>query len=402
LDLLGYLLSLIMIPRLLEDQIRRQMKAFPVVALLGPRQVGKTTLATELYKSKKNKSVFLDLEDDDDQRKLIDPKKYLEEHENYCVIIDEVQQLPHLFNALRPSIDKKRIPGRFLLLGSASPHLVKGISQSLAGRIIYTELTPVLINEAEKVKIQQDTHWLRGGFPEPLLMKNDKNRYDWYKSFIKNYCEKDINHFFGIELSPKIIFNFWSMIAASGGNLWNAENFSRSLGVSAVTVKKYLEYLEAAYLVRVLSPWWMNATKRLIRSPKVYIRDSGLMNYMNKILTKEDIFGNPAVGASWEGYVIEQIIGNLPAEVSYYFYRTQNGAEADLVLAYANKPFATIEIKLSNAPVVTRGYYQSIEDLKTKYNYVVTPSSDKYPMNDKVICISLIEFINKELKKIIK
>lgn len=391
-----------MIPRVFIQNIKSRLQQFPVVALIGPRQVGKTTLAKLIYKKKINNSVFLDLERPKDKMKLNDAEAYLEQHENQIVIIDEVQELPKLFSELRPIIDNKRKAGRFLLLGSASPHLVKGVSESLAGRISYFELFPILLNEAAKNKISLEIHWFRGGFPEPLLLKKDSEREDWYFNYLKSYCERDINHFFGVELSPRLIENFWTMIAAANGNLWSGENFARSLGVSSVTIKKYLQFLEAAFMVRVLHPWWSNTKKRLVKAPKVYIRDSGLLHYLNKINSYSDLFGNSIIGSSWEGYVIEQIKGNLPDGYNIYFYRTQNGAEVDLVISRANKPIASIEIKVNNAPIVSRGYYQAIEDLKTKFNYVIAPSSEKYPLNSSVTCISLIGFLNTELKKIIQ
>ena len=388
-----------MIKRILQLQIEATLKRSPAVAILGPRQVGKTTLAKSIAGSNKKNVVYLDLENPADNNKLHDAFAYLSSVKDACVILDEVQLMPELFSILRPLIDQKRKAGRFILLGSASPALVKGASESLAGRISYTELTPVGLLELPK-NIARQKHWFRGGFPNALLAKNDKDSKDWLNDFIRSYAERDLGHLFGVSLSPVLLRNFWNMLAHSNGNIWNAEVFARSLGVSAPTVLRYLDFLEGGYIMRRLQPWFVNAKKRLVKSPKVYIRDSGLLHRLLNISTLNDLRGHPAVGASWEGYVIEQIYQLKPKETEMFYYRTQTGAECDVVLVKGIKPLACIEIKLSNAPTLTKGTYESMNDLKPKYRFVITPGSDEYPAAEGVTVTNLHLFIQKHLPAI--
>ncbi len=254
-----------MVKRNLEVVLLNKLKMTPVVAILGPRQVGKTTLAKQL-KSDQQENLYLDMENPNDQHKLQDAFNYLSLHENSRVVIDEVQLMPQLFAMLRPLIDAKRAPGRFILLGSASPVLVKGVSESLAGRIAYTELTPIGITELPN-QVDYKTNWFRGGFPEALLADGDDYAIEWLNDFIRSYVERDLAMLFGVTLSSVTLRNFWSMLAHSNGNLLNAEVFARSLGISAPTVMKYLDFLEGSYMVRRLQPWFVNAKKRLIKSP---------------------------------------------------------------------------------------------------------------------------------------
>ncbi len=380
-----------MITRNLYTELSELLEDFPAVALLGPRQVGKTTLAMQVKDQFPN-SLYLDLEDQDDLNKLQDIKLFLNQYQDTLVIIDEVQVKPELFTALRPIIDRNRKTGRFLLLGSASPLLVKGVSESLAGRIAYTELTPFLLKEVLADGITQQQLWWRGGFADSLLAKSDRQAQAWTKSFISSYVQKELPQLFNVDLSPLLSRNFWQMLSHYHGSIWNAQPFSASLGVANTTVRRYLEYLQGAFLIRILQPWYVNTGKRLIKSPKVYVRDSGLLHSMLGIKTFESLFGYPLAGASWEGFVIEQIAGILPDGIDAFYYRTQNGAEADLILVKGLTPIAAIEIKLTNAPVPSRGFYQSIEDLGLKTGIVITPGSDNYPQKNLTIC-SLQYFI---------
>jgi predicted AAA+ superfamily ATPase len=375
-------------------ELQSSLRQFPAVALLGPRQVGKTTLARAL--SGKTKSVFLDLERQSDRSKLIDPEAFFKDHTKELIIIDEVQHIPELFTHLRPAIDEHRQPGRFLLLGSASPALVKGVSESLAGRIRYLELSPITLAEAEKNNIDFNKLWVRGGFPLSLTASNNLSSLTWRQQLIYSFVERDLSLLFGVSISGNTVRNFWQMLAHQQGSLFNAQALGLSLGVSGVTVRRYLDFLEAAYLVRILQPWFVNASKRLVKSPKVYIRDSGLLHAFLNLPDKDSLLGHPVAGFSWEGFVIEQIIYSMPNDVSAFFYRTHHGAEADLVLVRGVTPIAAIEIKLTNAPIVSRGFYQAIEDLSVDKGFLITPSSDTYSQRN-VRVTNVRHFIEKTL-----
>jgi predicted AAA+ superfamily ATPase len=256
-------------------------------------------------------------------------------------------------------IDEDRTPGRFILLGSASPSLVKGVSESLAGRISYMELTGTGLIELPANE-DYKKHWFRGGFPNALLAEDEESKA-WLDDFIRSYIERDFGHLFGVDLSPVTLHNFWSMLAHSNGNIWNAEVFARSLGVSSPTVIRYLTFLEGGYITRRLHPWFVNAKKRLVRSPKVYIRDTGILHRLLNISDYDSLLGHPGVGGSWEGYVIEQIYQLKPPGIELFYYRTQAGAECDLVLVKGITPLACIEIKLSNTPTVSKGLLVAVK-----------------------------------------
>lgn len=384
-----------MIKRNLESLLLRKLKKSPAIAILGPRQVGKTTLAKQL-ESDRGESLYLDMENPNDQNKLQDAYSYFTLHEDRRIIIDEIQLMPSLFSILRPLIDAKRTSGRFILLGSASPVLVKGVSESLAGRIAYTELTPIGITELTE-PLDYRTNWFRGGFPESLLATNDDDAIEWLDDFIRSYVERDLALLFGVALSSVTLRNFWSMLAHANGNLLNTEVFARSLGVSATTVTKYLDFLEGGYMVRRLHPWFVNAKKRLVKSPKTYIRDTGILHRLLNVASLESLFGHPGIGGSWEGYVVEQIFQARPSHLDLFFYRTQAGAECDLLLVQGIIPIACIEIKLSNAPAISRGFLNCIEDLQPKFSFVITPQSETYVANHGVTITSLSAFVNTEL-----
>lgn len=372
------------------------MRLYPAIAVLGPRQVGKTTLAIRLSQISSSPSVYLDVENPRDQRKLDDAYTYLDHLNNQRVIIDEVQLIPELFSSLRPLIDAHRKNGRFILLGSASPALVKGVAESLAGRIAYLELTPIGLTELPS-SISMRKHWFRGGFPDALLAKNDPDCIDWLDNFIRSYAERDLAYLFGVSLMPVLLRNFWSMLAHSNGNVWNAEVFARSLGITAPTVNRYADFLEGGYMIRRLHPWYVNIKKRLVKSPKIYIRDTGILHRLLNVANGNDLVGHPGVGASWEGYVIEQIYQCKPKGINLFFYRTHAGAECDLVLVRGIKPLACIEIKLSNSPKVSKGFLNSMEDLHAKTAYIITPESEPYPLGNKITVTNLHEFITEKL-----
>ena len=387
-----------MIRRILQQLVEKNLTRYPSVAILGPRQVGKTTLAKGIAKTHKN-SLYLDLENPRDRIKLEDGFSYLESFQNACIILDEVQLMPALFSILRPLIDQNRTPGRFILLGSASPTLVKGVSESLAGRISYMELTGIGLTELPET-IGYKKHWFRGGFPNALLAKKDEDSREWLDNLIRSYFERDLGYLFGVDLSPMILRNFWSMLAHVNGNIWNAEIFARSLGVSAPTVLRYLSFLEGGYITRRLPPWFVNAKKRLVKSPKVYIRDTGILHQLHNIEDYDSLLGHPSVGGSWEGYVVEQIYQRKPSSIELFYYRTQAGAECDLVLVKGITPLACIEIKLSNTPTISKGFLSCCEDLVPKYKYIITPESETFTVQHGVMITNLYQFISIFLRKI--
>jgi uncharacterized protein len=387
------------IKRQLQKELSGLLKQFPAVAILGPRQVGKTTLAKKLASAKKDKTLYLDLEKAADRNRLSDAHSYLQSQQDKCVILDEVQLMPELFSVLRPVIDEYRKPGRFILPGSASPALVKGVPESLAGRMAYTELAPVTLMELPR-NISRQQHWFRGGFPEALLAKTDAISRQWMNSFIRSYIERDMEILFGVNFSNTTMQRLWAMLAHTSGNVWNAETYARSLGVTAPTILRYLDYLEAGYMMRRLLPWFVNAKKRLVKSPKVYVRDTGVLHSLLSIASADDLLSHPAAGASWEGYVVEQIAAGKSPDLQLYYYRTHDGAECDVVLVKGIKVIACIEIKLSNAPAISKGFMHCLDDLKPKYKYIITPQSEEYTVQQNITVTGLTRFLKEQLPDI--
>jgi uncharacterized protein len=388
-----------MITRTLQADISRLLKAFPAVCILGPRQVGKTTLAKTLATTFKKAALYLDLENPLDQRRLADPFTFLTDNADRCIILDEIQVMPHLFAVLRSVIDANRRNGKFILLGSASPQLVKGVSESLAGRIAYRELTPLNILELP-VSIDKNKHWLRGGFPSSLLNRSEAMAAEWMNGFIRSYIERDLTVLFGVEFTASITTKLLSMLAHTHGQVWNAEMISRSIGITGPTVNRYIEFLQGAYLIHKLQPFHINTKKRLVKAPKIYIRDSGMLHAISNIGKMTALRGHPVAGNSWEGYVVEQVLQAMPAGLQLYYYRTQAGAECDMVLARGVHPVASIEVKLNNAPSITKGYYQSIDDLKTKKNFVVVPDVESYKSGNGILICNVTDFIKNHLPKL--
>ena len=338
-----------MIERRIQAELVERISHYPAVALLGPRQVGKTTLALTIAASRP--SVYLDLESSRDQAKLTDPELYLAEHEDELVILDEVHREPNLFSALRGLIDKGRqrgrSTGRFLLLGSASMDLLKQSGETLAGRISYVELAPFDVLEMGEGSL--DPLWLRGGFPESVLAENDASSFLWRRDFIRTYLERDIPQF-GLRIPAETLRRFWTMLAHSQGGLLNAAALARGIGVTGNSIAHYLDLLVDLLLVRRIQPWHRNVGKRLVKSPKVYIRDSGLVHALLGLTNREDLLGHPIVGESWEGFVIETLLDVAPPGTEACFYRTSAGAEMDLILALPGGPLWAIEVKRSVAP----------------------------------------------------
>ena len=377
-----------MISRTLHNAIVTPLKKYPVVGLLGSRQVGKTTLAKSVREAVARDAIYLDLELPSDWNKLHDSELYLRQFSETLVIIDEIQRMPSLFPVIRALVDQNRVGGRFLILGSASPDLLRRSSESLAGRIIYHELTPFNLYETDSDQIER--LWLRGGYPESYLADNDEESFVWRESYIKTYLEMDIPQL-GIRIPSVQLRRFWTMLAHSHGQLWNGNKIAGSIGVSAPTVRHYLDILENTFVVRRLLPYHANVKKRLIKSPKVYIRDSGLLHTLLRIGNFDDLQGHPVLGSSWESFVIEQIIGLLPNHREVYFYRTNAGAEIDLVFFdKKNKPVA-IEIKYSLSPAVSRGYWNACEDLSCKKGFIIYPGNERYPVGRNVFAMPVRE-----------
>jgi uncharacterized protein len=374
-----------MIERVLQQGILKSLRKYPVVAIVGSRQVGKTTLAKTMSAAANREAIYLDLELDSDLNKLKEPELYLRQFSNTLVIIDEIQRMPTLFPLMRALVDQQRTGGRFLTLGSASPDLMRHSSESLAGRIIYHELTPFNLDEVNK---NMRALWLRGGYPESYLSEDDDESLIWRESYIRTCLERDIPQL-GIHIPAVQLRRFWTMIAHSHGQLWNASKIASSLGISNMTARRYLDILEDTFLIRQLQPFHANAKKRTIKSPKVYIRDSGLLHALLKIESPDDLQGHPVIGSSWEGFVIEQIAGLLPEKTEIYFYRTSAGAEVDLLFFDKKHSPVAVEIKYSLSPAVTKGFRIACNDLTCKKSFIVYPGEEMYPLGDSTYTIPI-------------
>ncbi len=386
-----------MIPRLGTKELIEILEYFPVLGITGPRQVGKTTLSKKLAGEIEKEVIYLDMENPTDLSKLSEPALYFKKNEDACIIIDEVQRVPELFPILRSMIDQKRIPARFILTGSASPELIRDSSESLAGRIAYKELTAFNYIEICNHKLS-GLHWFRGGFPLSFLAPSDRISISWINNFIQTYIERDLP-LLGLRAAPTFLRNLWLMLAHIHGNVMNMELLSKSLEVTGPTIKKYIHFLSEAYLIRILPPFHINIKKRIVKSPKIYIRDTGILHQLLGITTYNMLEGNPMKGNSWEGYVIEQISLHVKNQYELYFYRTHQGAECDLVLTIANKPEIAVEIKYTSAPRVSKGLRTSIDDLGTKKNFIICLSEEEYPIAANIIACSIDTFINKHLAK---
>ena len=378
-----------MISRNLHTLLAERLRQQPAVVLLGPRQVGKTTLAREVATSTPN-ALFLDLEREADRARLARPDLFLPRHRDRLVILDEVQTLPELFATLRPEIDADRRPGRFLLLGSASGALLRQSAESLAGRVAYLELTPFLLDEVAidpKATVQAASLWLRGGFPRSFLAANDADSIAWRTDFLETFLARDLPQL-GVTIPAETLRRFWRMCAHLHGQLFNASQLGSALGgVAHTTVGRYLDLLVDALMLRRLPPYAANIGKRLVKSPKVYVRDSGLLHALLGISSPEGSSGHPVAGLSWEGFVIEQVLAAAPGLATAGFYRTSAGAELDLVVEHAGKRVG-YEVKLSSAPTVSRGFWNACEDLGLERAYVVAPVLDPYPLAANVEVIS--------------
>jgi len=383
-----------MLQRALQPRVARLLEQFPAVAILGPRQVGKTTLALSLAETLGENALYLDLELPSDRAKLSDPELYLNQHEDRLVILDEIHRLPGLFETLRSLIDRRRRKGsrsrHFLLLGSASIDLLHQSAETLAGRIAYEELTPLSVAEvAGAVPKAADRVWVRGGFPDSFLADTDEKSFVWRTAFIQTYLERDVPAL-GPRIPAETLRRYWQMLAHNHGQMLNAAQLASGLGVSGQTVARYLDIMVDLLLVRRLQPWATNAKKRLVRTPKVYIRDSGLLHALLDIHDQEDLLGHPIVGASWEGMLIENIINSLPPTARATFYRTAAGAEIDLIIEFSAKERWAIEIKRSiSNPVPSKGFYVGCEDIQATRQVVLYPGEERFRIDAKTEVMSL-------------
>ena len=385
------------IERRITKQVLKNLTYFPVVGIVGPRQVGKTTLAKILQQNLNAPSLHLDLELQEDLYKLDNPQAYLQMNAEKCIIIDEIQRLPSIFPLLRALIDQDRRPARFIILGSASPEMVRHSSESLADYVAYSELSPFSLLEAQNANIDQSKHWLVGGYPNALMAPDIEFTKIWILNFIYTFMERDI-HLLGSDINIPMMDRFLKILAQLHSSILNVSDLSRSIGISVPTINKYLDLLEGGFLVRRLQPYFVNMGKRLVKTPKVYLRDTGILHSLANISSFDALFGNPLIGASWEGYVIEQIYRCLEYRTwSFYYYRTQIGAEVDLILISPSGKMTCIEIKSSNNPVLSKGFYQSVADLKPNFQYIITPSSEKLINTEGVTICSLLHFLNVEL-----
>lgn len=385
-----------MIVRSLTQQVIEDLSFFPIAGIVGPRQVGKTTFAKSLITNISKPVIYLDLELSSDIRRLDDAETYLKSIADKCVIIDEVQRMPKLFPLLRALTDIDRQPARYILLGSASPELIKNSSETLAGRISYSELMPFSILEvADQITWQE--HWLRGGFPPALLAKKTTQSFRWLSSFLQSFAQRELQSL-GYDIPPQAIARLLEMLSYVHGQLLNVSDLSRSLGLSQPTINRYLDLLEGAFIIHRLQSFHVNTSKRLVKSPKIYFRDSGVLHQLCQINDFNRLQGHPIVGASWEGYVIEQIkrVTNS-VDWQFYFYRTHAGAETDLILRTPKGDLCSIEIKYTNSPSLAKSFYDNIGDLKTKHNFVIVPEAASYPKREGVQVVNLREFLEVHL-----
>ncbi|MBT5916309.1 MAG: ATP-binding protein [Opitutae bacterium] len=385
-----------MIKRSLKDILHKRIDTVPVVALLGSRQVGKTTMAKGLRLKKKNR--YLDLELPSDRAKLNDPELYLSSCENELVILDEVQTMPELFPVLRSLVDQRRQKGEkaghFLLLGSASPELLQKSSETLAGRISYLELNPLNLKEIKNKENEINQLWLRGGYPDSFLAEDLSISIQWRNDFVTSYVERFIPNLGLTKSTPIELRRLCSMLAYQHGGILNYASLSRSLGIDAKTVRKYIELLEGLYLTRTLHPWAKNVGKRLVKAPKFFWRDTGILHALTNLKSVEDVLGNPLCGASWEGFCIEQIITSLPEHAKSFHYRTHAGAELDLIIELPGKDIIAVEIKRSLSPKVTPAMMESFETTEAKRGFIVTPKGEGFPMNKYFTALPISEFIS--------
>jgi uncharacterized protein len=374
------------------SHVRRALAHSPIVSILGPRQVGKTTLARAFAQGPRV-TVF-DLENPADFARLSAPMRALEPLRG-LVIIDEIQRLPKLFEVLRVLADRPRTPARFMILGSADPHLVRGVSESLAGRVSHIDVGGFDLREVGARHFVR--LWLRGGFPRSFLAKSDSASLSWRRDYVRDFLQRDLSEL-GVTIPAATLGRFWNMVAHYHGGIWNAAEFARSLGTSENTARHYLDILSGAWTVRVLQPWFENMGKRQLRSPKVYVRDTGLLHALLDLKTHHQLSGHPKAGASWEGFVIEQVLTLLGVREAY-FWGTHQGAELDLFVMRGGKRYG-FEMKMSDAPTVSKSMRIAIDDLKLNRLFVLYPGRQSYSLDRDIEVLSILDMPSRlaELK----
>lgn len=382
-----------LLKRNIEDFVFQNLRIFPAVALLGPRQCGKSTLA-RMLSAQIPSFIYLDLQNPMDLNKLTDPNLFFDTNSNATICIDEIQLMPGLFSVLRSVIDKDRRNGRFILLGSASRNLIMQTSESLAGRIGLVELAPFTINELNNDNtFNINTFWLRGGYPDSYLSSTDDDSKLWRENFIRTYIERDIPQL-GFQIPALQLRRLLSMCAHNQGQLLNSSKLGESLGLTHPTIRRHIDLLEQTFILRTLQPYEANVKKRLVKSPKVYIRDSGILHRLLMIDTFNDLIGNPVFGSSWEGLVIENILCNF-REWSPCFYRSSKGDELDLILTKGTKILA-IECKASTAPQLTKGFWNALEDIQPDQVFVIAPINEEYAIKQQVTVCGITDFLQKQ------
>jgi len=386
-----------MIARILTNQLQERLRTTPVVALLGSRQVGKTTLAQSLEFEKATH--YLDLERPSDLAKLADPELYLSSLSDHLVVLDGIQRVPDLFPVLRVLVDERRRAGEkaahFLLLGSASPDLLQQSSETLAGRISYMELTPFQLTELDNPAEKLDLHWERGGYPESYLATNSEQSLQWRENFIKSYVERHLPQQ-GIDSNPIVLRRLCTMLAHQHSGTVNLSKTGGSLGIDGKTVRRYVDLLEGLYLLRSLPPWQTNSGKRLIKTPKIFWRDSGILHALAGLHDREQLLGHPLCGPSWEGYCLEQIITSLPSGVVCSHYRTRAGAEIDLVVEFPNGDIVAVEIKRTLSPKLSRGLVESMETSQATHGRIIIPKGEPFPLSKSVKSMGLNELLGQD------
>ena len=393
-----------MITRRAYAEVLQRLRNIPSVAILGPRQTGKTTLALQI--AEHQPSIYLDLQLETDRAKLDNTASFLLEHSDKLIVLDEVHRVPDLFVPLRAVIDNNRRNGKrngqFVILGSASPELLRQSGESLAGRLSYTELSGIDLIEAQQnspdssaaelAKIQ-NALWLRGGFPDSFLVDSDRSSLQWRRDFVTTYLQRDIPDL-GPAIATETLRRFWTMLSHLSGGLLNRSTLARSLDVNATTITRYLDLMVDLLLVRRLQPWHGNIGKRLSKSPKVYLRDTGILHALLAIGSREELLGNPKLGDSFESFVIEQVLSTIPSDTAASFYRTAAGAEIDLVLEFGIEVWA-IEIKHSSAPKPSRGFFEACNDVKATRKLVLYPGHDSYMIKNNVQVMPITDLLQE-------
>lgn len=379
-----------MLSRQILKEFETYLSIFPIVGVVGPRQVGKTTLVKNIQSILKTDWVYLDLDLQSDKAKLANAELYLESFADRCVIIDEIQEMPELFGLLKALVDKNKRPARFVILGSASPKLIRKSSDALTGRIGYIELHPFHLLETGFES--QNQLWLKGGFPDAFLSNDLATWQIITQNFVKTYVERELPGL-GLPASNDTSRRLFQMLAYLTGQQINLSLIGKSLSLSSNTVKSYVEFIENAFLIRNIQPFFKNTKKRLTKSPKVFWRDTGVLHHLLQINTYDQLLGHPSLGGSWEAFVIQQIIATAPKELDFNYYRTQDGAEVDLVISKGGEAIIACEIKFTNNPKLSKGNTIALQDVAAKHNFIITPQADYYPIKENTWVCSLGWFV---------